>query len=66
MQRKVKALGKTAKRKIHSGAEINPKGGDRHWSTLYLVLKGTNQGSKGKAKQIHTRKKVQMLNSECT
>lgn len=58
MQRKVKALGKTMKRKIHLGAKINPKGGDRHWSVLYLVLKGTNQASKGKAKQIHTRKKV--------
>lgn len=57
MQRKVKALAKTVKRKFYLGAQINPRGGDRHWSMLCLVLKGTNQGSKGKAKQMHTRKK---------
>lgn len=59
MQRKVKALGKTMKRKIYPGAQINPRGGDKHRSMLYLVLKGTNKGSKGKAKQIHTRKNLQ-------
>lgn len=25
------------------GAQINPRGEDRHRSTFYLVLKGTNQ-----------------------
>lgn len=66
MQREVKGLGKTMKRKICLGAQINPRRGDRHQSTVYLVLKGTNQGLKGKAKQIHTRKQMQMLNSDCT
>lgn len=47
-------------KKKTSGAQINPRGEDRHQSTLYLVLKG-------KAKHIHTRKKCESsINSEYT
>lgn len=49
------------------GAQINPREEDRHRSTLYLILKGRNQGLKGKAKHIHTRKKCELdINSECS
>lgn len=40
------------------GAQRNPRGEDKHGSTLYLVLKVKNQGLKGKAECIHTRKSV--------
>lgn len=57
MQRKVKALAKREKRKIYSSAQINLRVGDRYRSMPCLVLKGTNWGLKGKAKQMHIRKK---------
>lgn len=46
------------------GAQRNPRGEDRHRSTPYLVLKDTNQGLKGKAEHIHTRKKCE-LDTNC-
>lgn len=60
-QRKVNALGKTVRRKIYLVAQINPKGGDGHWRTFYTILKDTNQGLKGKTKQVHTRKMYRCL-----
>lgn len=49
------------------GAQINSRGEDRYRSMLCLVLRGTNQGLKGKATHIHTMKTCELgINSEYT